>query len=737
MGLALHLKVMSPPHVFRWISLLAALAVFGGHGELRAAPGPKARLGWKRGRIHVRTLAKAMAKSKQMRLRDLPQPDGSLSSMAALLRAQKPRQDFPWPARSMEPNVGKGMVPFYPLVDERGWIRRADLRRHYGAATLRTIDALLERTNAGEGLSRISWNGLMQRIPDTIARGMIAGQRLLPKMRAFSSLLKRFGKLKATYLEMRGQFVGNTAALLLRGGSKPRRTHLYGKSYSFDARVGALLHLEGHKVEGTRFRDGQEHLGELKQQEALLYAHLAARAAAGDAGAASLRKALEAHGGLLTNDPWAAVEKREDQRIRDRIDARLAKIRRPERIKRPIYQYVDDGGDLLEVVAKHLAQPKYAPYRHLFCGVEQTSKGHRRMQRVEPPFHVVSMAKSWAKNIYGNPMFGHAISKQARGLLAELAVERSIFVPEDSRTIDLPQGVMHDGADAPLERHPGSAGNAKAIQLGRSKQGRAIRVAGLKLPKKAVVLGANGKIGKAVIRSLLAAGYQVGGYDKAGIVDAPAGMKTYTSREAALAAGHVLISATGEQTIGPAELEKLPDGAVVINGGSAGEFFLPRDPARRSILYTEDAASPFARLPKAERARLHRAVDLGRGGHLRVFDLEINGEQFVRFKGTHLSRSGVDPHEVWVTKGGKEILVARGGGVINFPLDVSDARAGKLIPGRYIQLEIGLLHLAMLQAQKGGEPGLHALQRPPQESLVKEVQADLAPRRESLLAPSF
>ncbi|MBW2733632.1 MAG: hypothetical protein JRH20_14685 [Deltaproteobacteria bacterium] len=607
--------------------------------------------------------------------------------MAKVLRAQKPRQDFPWRSRSMERNVGRALIPFYPLVDKRGWVRRSALRKLYGTDTLRFYDAMLEQTHAGRGLSGITWDALLQRMPDFLREAMVAGQHLLPRMRAFSSIVRRYGKLRPTHLEMRGQILGNTAALLLRGGSVPRRTHVYGKTYSFDARAGTLLHAKGYGVEGTRFHDGAEYL-------------------------------QKNGGGLeprLEGNPWAKIDQRETQRVEARIVAQINSVKHPERIKRPIFMMVDDGGDLLEVAARVLRRPEYRPYAHLFTAVEQTSKGHHKMVAIKPPFPVVSVAKCWAKTTYGNPMFGHAIAREARALLAELAKERRIFIPSDSRTMVEPQGSMMDGDGAPLEPPPGSAGDTKVIKLGTATTGRSQKVGGLKLGKKAVVIGANGSIGRGVIRSLMAAGYEVGGYDLAGVDAPPSGMKVYGSFDSALKAGDVIFSCTGKQTIGPPELEKMRHGAVVVNGGSAGEFHLPR-------ILSGYTVAPLG----AEQE-----------GKLRVADRIIGHERFVRFKDSLVPVRGVDPHEVWVTKGGKEILIARGGGVINFPLDVGHPRAGKLIPGRYIQLEIGLLHLAMLQAQGETKPGVRELKRAPQEVLVKEVQAELSQRGESLLAPSW
>jgi hypothetical protein len=96
-----------------------------------------------------------------------------------------------------------------------------------------------------------------------------------------------------------------------------------------------------------------------------------------------------------------------------------------------------------------------------------------------------------------------------------------------------------------------------------------------------------------------------------------------------------------------------------------------------------------------------------------------------------------DPHLVWLTAKGKEILVARSGGVINFPLEMADRRAGRLIPGRFIQLEIGLLYLGMLQAARGGSAGIHALELSGQKRLVDLIEKQLKRSQEALLSPRW
>jgi len=77
----------------------------------------------------------------------------------------------------------------------------------------------------------------------------------------------------------------------------------------------------------------------------------------------------------------------------------------------------------------------------------------------------------------------------------------------------------------------------------------------------------------------------------------------------------------------------------------------------------------------------------------------------------------------------KRAVLLKGGKVINFSLDLGDDHAGSAIPGRYIQYDLGQMHLATEQALKGG-PSKLDIQA--QKEWVRAVNRDLARTGESL-----
>ena len=660
----------------------------------------KQRPGWQRGRVHIRQLATLLASPEGQRLMRYPlHVDPTLKPSEAFVKSpqlakgdpsMRRQAAFPWRARVPEAHSGpislsKLLPSFLPVMDDRGWIRRRDLRAHYGADTARYLDFLLAK---GRNLSfdGLEWNALFPHASDRLMRGLISGQRVVPPMRAFSRLVRRYGKLRPMHAEFRNHILGNTVGLILGSGLVPAQTHIFGKSYSLDARAAAFLHLKGYQVEGSRFRDGTMGVEYLDLD-------------------GSVRSRVDDYAAGIPSDPTIAAEFDEEERICRRIDGALAKIPHPERIKKPMFMIGDDGGELLEVVAKHLQQPRLARYRHLFAGVEQTTKGLNRLRALPGgvPFHIVSVADAWSKDVYGSPMLGYAVARQTADELRALTRSREIFIPSDSSFAVSPGHWMSDENGHLLyEEVP----DAKVIRRGWSLKGRTIRVGGVVLPKQVVVLGGGGKIGGAVLRGWKAAGFEVATFDPKGVPTPPPGVHVYRSEEEALRHAHLLISATGETTIDDWKMELLPDGAIIANGGSAGEFKLPKQ--------SMSVPNP-----------------------LRKVDRFIDKMGFVRFKGRMVPTGGAEPHVVWRTNGDKEILVVKGGGVVNFPNAIEHPRAGTLIPGRYIQLAIGNFYLGMKQAAEGGPAGIHTLSRKPQEAFVAEIEAELKARGESLLDPSW
>jgi S-adenosylhomocysteine hydrolase len=301
--------------------------------------------------------------------------------------------------------------------------------------------------------------------------------------------------------------------------------------------------------------------------------------------------------------------------------------------------------------------------------VEQTTKGLRRLEKLQRagklPFSVVSMADCWAKSKYGSPMFGYAVARETIRLLDD------------------------------LHRIGGRLESDHRLQTG-----------GVPKPRRAVLFG-YGHITAQVARYLRKAGYtDISVYDRRATKRdeaRAAGFRVEEIKERALKRADLLVSCTGETTVREGDLRYLPDGAILVNGGSPGEFDVRTKPG---VAYQDP---------------VHFEGNNG----------------YVRFHGRMIPTDGADRHQVFRTSNFKEILVARAGSVVNFPLHIGHPRSGRLIPARYVQLEIGLLYLGMLQAARGGTPGVHRLEDSGQQRLVSSVQRQLARTGETLLDPRW
>jgi S-adenosylhomocysteine hydrolase len=417
------------------------------------------------------------------------------------------------------------------------------------------------------------------------------------------------GNLKQVRVLAHQHILGNTEGLLLKAGVKPQNTLVWGKPYSLDPRVAADLHLRGFRMQGT-------------------------------------------------------AVKRDARRIERYIGEQLRQVKHPERLKKPLFVIVDDGGELISIVAR-VVRERFPQHAHLFAAIEQTNRGLWRLQRQKLPFAVFNMAGSWAKRKYGSPMFGHAVSRETMRLLYRLQRQ------------------------------------------------------GLEVPKQATVMGA-GNIGFNAALTLRRAGYDVLVYDKdpkKRKLARRSGFTVVADKRRALAHGHVLVSCAGGVTLTSRTLRYLPDGAVVINGASAGEFRLRDDRHVKQLV-------------PQRRSRLSRDV-------VRILS---DGRALGRIGGGRVLLNELPelPHQIWRTDEGKRILVARSGGVINFPLGLTDRNSGNAIPARYIQLEIGLLYLGMVQAARGGaSPGINEYALQPQRYLVNTIQDQLKARSENLLWPKW
>ncbi len=69
-------------------------------------------------------------------------------------------------------------------------------------------------------------------------------------------------------------------------------------------------------------------------------------------------------------------------------------------------------------------------------------------------------------------------------------------------------------------------------------------------------------------------------------------------------------------------------------------------------------------------------------------------------------------------------MFVKDGGVINFPIEKSHPRAGKLGPGCFIQYQLGLLYLDALYAMRGGTTtGIVQSPVGPQQKLLKHGES--------------
>lgn len=353
------------------------------------------------------------------------------------------------------------------------------------------------------------------------------------------------------------------------------------------------------------------------------------------------------------------------QRIEQMLIQELSQIDNPQAITKPRYLVLDDGGTMISLVAD-LVNRRFPHHAHLFTAVEQTTKGIKTatklQQRGQLPFPVVAVGASWAKKTT-SPIYGRAIANEAVSLV------------------------------------------------------RAHRALGHHRLNRVVVFG-YGNIGRAVAKSMREMA-RVIVYD-----DSPShleqarqdGFATETSKDVALSKAEVLISCTGAPTGVPtlktADLAKLPVRALVINGGSKGEFDL-RTPEHRS----------------PDRLESQLAYSPGRLDSQRVYSTHFIPEYSQRETLVYtINQPGHPTQQVWV---------AKAGGVINFPRTGPNSYGGSAVPEQFIQLDVGLLYLGLLQAVKGGDAGLHDLDATPQRNLFDFVQRQLGQRGRSLTDPLF
>jgi hypothetical protein len=211
--------------------------------------------------------------------------------------------------------------------------------------------------------------------------------------------------------------------------------------------------------------------------------------------------------------------------------------------------------------------------------------------------------------------------------------------------------------------------------------------------------------------------------DEARRVAQEEGLTYEPSLDAALRTAHVVLSATGTETIGAREQELLPHGAILMNGASSATEITPDHiPERMSgIEIVGPQSSKLAQL------RMKNTMDEAYDRQHREFlgrSFDIGGTRPMIGK-----RHGHD--QIIRLASGKELLLVNEGQVINFDGSVDP------IPPRYIQLTRGLLYMAALQAAKTTTPGRQRLDPAAARAYREAVERDLARTGESLTAPSF
>jgi S-adenosylhomocysteine hydrolase len=210
--------------------------------------------------------------------------------------------------------------------------------------------------------------------------------------------------------------------------------------------------------------------------------------------------------------------------------------------------------------------------------------------------------------------------------------------------------------------------------------------------REACVIG-YGAVGKAVADQLRLRGYEVHVYDKdpAKMAQAAADGCVAEARDEALKHGKLLYGCTGQTILRPADYDLLPDGAVLANAAS-GNHELGLHDVNLDALTHDDAT-------------------------FRGLDVKL-GER-------------ADPmrHRVMKTPGGKELLLARSGYVVNMGLD---------LPPEYAQLTRSLLLASCLTAVKnGGAKGFVEIPQDVQKLIVERVRHHLEKQGMSLKEPDF
>jgi S-adenosylhomocysteine hydrolase len=255
--------------------------------------------------------------------------------------------------------------------------------------------------------------------------------------------------------------------------------------------------------------------------------------------------------------------------------------------------------------------------------------------------------------------------------------------------------------------------------------------AGIEAPKEIAIFG-YGAIGGPIARALLERGFAVHVYDPSEDAQKEAendGCVVHLDKRGALEHGHILLGASGKTAIELDDYDHLPPACVTFNAASANSelnsvnALLLQLINGNSLQGTVDIRGGGLTIPRELLVSMDTAMMDEKG---QLFD-SFCGKQV--FLGTDENAAQND--RVVHMGNGRAIFFAKSGFVANLGDDI-DA-----VPPRYIGLTHSLLFAGILAAAKSEAKGLFHLDRKLQDDIVAEIEAPLAARGESLLAPRF
>ncbi len=185
---------------------------------------------------------------------------------------------------------------------------------------------------------------------------------------------------------------------------------------------------------------------------------------------------------------------------------------------------LDDGGNLAVALHKHF--PEYAKQCRI---VEQTDHGIQRIEReigVENlKCSVINVARSWLKKVFESPIIGEAVMHSIDTLLAEVHPKLG-YVRKEAAMLGF--GAVNQAVAKAMERRGFAPKDIWVWDRDPARRAEALRL-----------------------------GYRVS--EKENEAEA---------RLEVLAHGYLTVTATGQQTLSPSELDRLPPGAIMANAGS-------------------------------------------------------------------------------------------------------------------------------------------------------------------------